>query len=473
MKTVKRVFAIAVAVLLIAMMIPSAFAAGSNTVNWTCEYTGYTYTVYKVAGYNATTGAYPVSTSATTQTAVNAAVTESQMASLASTLQSATFASGDVETTFTTSSSSGNFTVADGIYFIKCTTPGPNNKAILKDSIVVFPNADKTTTETINLTDKVNEGEPTVTKEIKNGGDNTFGTVDTTAKQKTITYVLTADIAGSAASKLTSYVITDNMGTGLKSVTKDNIVSVELKPAEGDATTLTKDTQWTFTTDSAVINCAQNDTVDKKHGTTGNSFGISIAKSVLDTDAFYTEGNKVVVTFTTEIDYATAACGTDIPNTDDMIYGNAAGKNVVPGNTVNVKTYQPYALKKDANTHAALTGKSATFGLYEDQACTKEIATAQTNTQTGIADFAVKLPAGTYYIKETVAPDGYNLNSEVKSVTLGGTTGTATVDIEDTPAKLPATGGTGTLVFTIVGGSLVLLAAALFVIVMKKRSSAK
>ena len=99
------------------------------------------------------------------------------------------------------------------------------------------------------------------------------------------------------------------------------------------------------------------------------------------------------------------------------------------------------------------------------------IATATTDAN-GIARFGVKLAAGTYVVKETAAPTGYNLNSTPQTVTVG-TTGTVTVTIEDTPAKLPATGGAGTLVFTIVGGSLVLLAAVLFIIVMKKRSSAK
>ena len=154
-----------------------------------------------------------------------------------------------------------------------------------------------------------------------------------------------------------------------------------------------------------------------------------------------------------------------------MIYGNESGRNVVPGNTVNVQTYKVEAKKIDAVSKAPLAG--ATFGLYEDQACTKEIARATSVANTGIADFEVKLPAGTYYVKEISAPENYNLNSEVKSVTLSASNASATVEIEDTQAKLPATGGNGTLMFTIIGGSLVLLAAALFVIVMKKKSSAK
>ena len=468
MKTVKRIFAIAVAVLLIAMMIPTAFAA-SNTISWTCTFKGYTYTVYKVADYNSTTGAF-TALDDSLQYDVDNAVTKAQMASLAESLEDYSFLNEDVVAGFSTDDGSGTVSIEDGIYFVKCTQRGPNNKAILMDSIVVFPNANDTTTESINLSSKINEGQPTVDKKFKVGStltaeDQTYGTVDLSAKSKTITYVLTADVAGSVTSKLTSYVITDKMGTGLKT-SKHDVKSVVLK----NGTTETA-LDYTVSTDASVIDCAT--TVDGGVGTTGNTFGVSIAAAELAKDSFYTEGNQVVVTFETELDYATAVVATLIPNSDALIYGNDSGRNVVPGPTVNAKTYQPYAQKLDANTNQPIAGKSATFGLYEDEACKKEITTAESDPQTGIADFQVKLPAGTYYIKETVAPAGYNLNSEVKAVTLGGTTGTATVTIKDTPSKLPSTGGNGTMIFTIVGGSLVLLAAALFVVVMKKRSSAK
>ena len=467
MKSVKRILSVAVAVLLIAMMmIPAVSAAGPHTVNWTCEYPGYTYTVYTVATYDSNTGAF-TATPASLQDAVNNAVTADQMAELAKTLTTTTGLTPQ-GTTFTTNEGSGHFDLSDdGIYFIKCTQPGPNNKKVLKNSIVVFPNKNNTTSETINLTDKVNEGQPTVTKEIVNGGDNTFGTKDTTAKSKTITYKLTADIAGSKDSKLTSYVITDKMGTGLNTA-KHDVTSVVLKNGTTE-TPLTEGTDYEVTTDAAIIDCAT--TVDGGEGTTGNTFGVKLSSTILGSNDFYAEGNQVVVTYETELDYATAAVATDIPNTDAMIYGNESGRNVVPGTTVNVQTFKVVAKKIDAVTKAPLAG--AKFGLYEDAACSKLIVESPETGNNGIADFGVKLPAGTYYIKETKVPDNYNLNTEIKSVTLGASNASATVEIEDTQAKLPSTGGNGTLMFTIIGGSLVLLAAALFVIVMKKRSSAK
>ena len=506
MKTVKRIFAIAVAVLLIAMMIPAAFAgtdSDPNVISWTCTkegetLKGYEYTVYTVATYSSDTGAFTLAENASgvTQADINGAVSETEMNALAEKCKDATLPAEG--TTFNTNNVSGSFHLADGIYYIKCTTPGPNNKAITQESIVVFPNADNATTRSINFGGKVNEGQPEANKYFLVNGSTTknaqsFGTTDykfgktetdTTGKdKKTITYVLEADIPGSATNLLESYVITDRMGTGLKAVTADNIVSVVVKPKTGAARTLTKGTEWTFTTSSSDIERAKADTLTKENETTDNTFGIKLDKTnVLQdtTKTFYGDGNKVVVTFTTELDYDVVKnmIGQEITNEDDMIYSNTSGYEVVSGGKVVAKTYNAFAKKLDATTNQPIAGKSAKFGLFEDAACSnsKKIAEATSDTTTGIADFGVTLPADTYYIKELEAPTGYNLNSEIMSATLGdgqNEVATFTAEISDTPAKLPSTGGAGTLVFTIVGGSLVLLAAALFIIVMKKRSSAK
>ena len=479
MKTVKSILAIAVAVLLVAMMIPTAFAGTANdpnTINWTCSKPGYTYTVYKVADYNETTGAYTLAENASgvTQANIDAAVTEAQMATLANTCKTATLPTEG--TAFTTNEGEGSFKLANGIYYIKCTQLSGNSKGVLTESIVVFPNANGTTEETIDFSGKVDEGQPKCYKDFLINGqavhsEQSYGTNDT------ITYILKADVTGTAANKLTSYVITDKMGDGLnKSV--HNVTAVYVLKADGTkvgGANLTAGTDYTVTTTSADINRVKADTVDGENETTGNTFGVKLNKdTILANDDFYAEGNQVVVEFETEL-AADAALNTDIPNDDDMIYGNDSGFNVVPGQQVVFKTYGIRALKKDAKTDRALIGDglSAKFGLYSDADCEDELATAWTDTETGFAAFDIKLAVGTYYVKELEAPTGYNLNSEVQTVEITGDDAVATATISDTPAKLPSTGGNGTLMFTIIGGSLVLLAAGLFIVVMKKRSSAK
>ena len=103
-----------------------------------------------------------------------------------------------------------------------------------------------------------------------------------------------------------------------------------------------------------------------------------------------------------------------------------------------------------------------------------------TTANGGKATFA-GLEKGTYTLKETVAPNGYNLNTTEYTVTIGdnGTITSAQYDatlkgvkIGDTPVVMPATGGNGTMIFTIVGASLIACAGILFII-LKKRAASK
>ena len=336
MKSVKRILSVAVAVLLIAMMmIPAVSAAGSNTVNWTCAYPGYTYTVYTVATYKSSTGAF-TATPASLQTAVNNAVTANQMATLAETL---TTTSGLTEqgTTFTTNARSGSFTLPDGIYFIKCTQEAGTSKGITKQSIVVFPNKNGTTSETIPLADKIDEGQPHVYKDFLINGaevdtEQTFGTGDT------ITYILKADVTGTKDNKLKSFIITDRMGTGLNTAVH-NVTSVSLKKKDG--TTVKENLAKSVVTTG--INCPAASTVDGT-STADNTFGVSIADTELAQDSFYGDDYQVVVVFETELT-EDAKINTEIPNTDDLVYENGSGLYVVPGETVILKTYQIAAKK--------------------------------------------------------------------------------------------------------------------------------
>lgn len=114
---------------------------------------------------------------------------------------------------------------------------------------------------------------------------------------------------------------------------------------------------------------------------------------------------------------------------------------------------------------------------------------------TTAADGSLKfsgLGAGTYTIKELVAPDGYNLLANPITVTIGTADGSPStngctwtyskdgaaagssnvIQIENAQgATLPSTGGMGTRMFYIIGGLLV--AGSLVLLVTKKRMSSK
>lgn len=70
--------------------------------------------------------------------------------------------------------------------------------------------------------------------------------------------------------------------------------------------------------------------------------------------------------------------------------------------------------KIDSQTGEAILSKDFAFTLYSGEACTEEIMTVAGNTEDGYAEF--KLPYGVWYIKETSAPEGYRLSSEVVKV---------------------------------------------------------
>ena len=72
----------------------------------------------------------------------------------------------------------------------------------------------------------------------------------------------------------------------------------------------------------------------------------------------------------------------------------------------------------------------ATYGVYSDKSCTKSVATLTTNTS-GNTD-TVELRAATYYVKETKAPKGFQLDKNVYTLTVK-VGETDTLKVGDTP----------------------------------------
>ena len=82
------------------------------------------------------------------------------------------------------------------------------------------------------------------------------------------------------------------------------------------------------------------------------------------------------------------------------------------------------------------------------------------------------LDAGTYYLKEIKAPDGYVCSTaELTIVIPDDADETFTVDVSFANSQIPHTGGTGTLMFTIGGIALMGTAGLLLVVSRKKRKA--
>lgn len=107
-----------------------------------------------------------------------------------------------------------------------------------------------------------------------------------------------------------------------------------------------------------------------------------------------------------------------------------------------VKTVPPklMIIKKSAD-EAKTSGQScyadlsATFGIYTDAACTDEVEQVETESD-GSSDVINDLDEGTYYIKELIPPDNYELSDEVQKVTLkNNETSVVKVTFKDTPIE--------------------------------------
>ena len=61
--------------------------------------------------------------------------------------------------------------------------------------------------------------------------------------------------------------------------------------------------------------------------------------------------------------------------------------------------------KTDAKDHQNITGKDFAFTVYSDEECTDRIAVIQSNTTDGTAEYLIH--CGSWWIKETKAPEGY------------------------------------------------------------------
>ena len=321
-----------------------------------------------------------------------------------------------------------------------------------------------------NVTIKEKNGAPTVEKKVEyasgSWGQGNDGNVGDTVNFQTTIYVTDGDP--------TNYVLHDKMSNGLA-----------------------------FTTDSIVV---------KKNGTKFTDYTVETPTDGCTFEIKFNEGSlqtndTVVVTYSATIN-SNAVVGTDGNENDTWLkYGDG-----VDSNHGKTKTYtwsfNIFKFFTDGSAKKHLDGVE--FVLYrKDNTATKtEYAKFENNKLTGwteIESEATKLKtnatsnvvvegldAGTYFLKETATPTGFNsLTSDVEvQITSGcntltgatyaveykmvneedftGTDDEKIVPIENKRGTtLPGTGGIGTTIFYVVGGGL--MAAAAILLITKKR----
>ena len=478
MKATKRIIAVALAVMVLALMIPFAASAATNyTANITGK-AGYTITVYRIATYNGSAyAAGSVDSSIASEITKSTGIVPADLLTACENAKNAGKSTGTQSgsaLTFGTDGKTTFTTTTPGIYYATVTAT-PQGVSVKKTGGCVFYLSDakdasgnSMAIQNINMSAKIEDGTVSVSKEIV-GGDmgNNYQTTEHVGDD--VTFKLTASVTGTKDEYLTSYVIHDAMSHGLSFNGVDSV-------------TLNGTTTLTFGTDYTVTATNQDDiTIALTEAYLNN------AKKETGDNGFYAASNVIVTMKAKLNDNAVHGRTTDDDataytnavanyNKDSLSYTNKLNvSSTVEGTTVHVYTFDVDIYKVDA-TDDTKKLDGATFTLtMGDKTYTATTANGGKASFTG-------LKKGTYTLKETAAPNGYNLNNTEYTVTIGADGAITSqqydatlkgVKIGDTPVVMPATGGPGTMMFTIIGASLIACAGILFIIIMRKKKSSK
>lgn len=132
---------------------------------------------------------------------------------------------------------------------------------------------------------------------------------------------------------------------------------------------------------------------------------------------------------------------------DQVIYradvidaGTTISNPVIVSSTDQLDTGGFGKLKKQSANSQVTAGNNAyslegaEYGVYKDNGCTSRLAVLTTGSD-GVSS-TVELDAGTYYVKEMKAPQGYALNSKVYTITIKRQE-TTVIEVEDIPQYNP------------------------------------
>lgn len=269
----------------------------------------------------------------------------------------------------------------------------------------------------------------------------------------------------------TNYVTTE---TDSKQITKYTIIDTPTNLSIDKSTVVVKVGDQTVTTnvDTQVDDSGKMTIVLTWADTAGKTIYNSPSTVVITYNATVTKGAAdAAATNSATIGYNTA----DNPNEDPTPVDPDK-----PTDTTEVKTYQ-FTLNKVDTSSNQLTG--ATFKLYDAATDGNEIKVVKVSD--GVYRVAEASEEGTeieagsaiikglkgddtkYYLEETKAPNGYNILTERKEVTISSTETNTSNVINKAGAELPSTGSFGTKVFYLVGS--ILLIGALIFMISKRR----
>lgn len=296
------------------------------------------------------------------------------------------------------------------------------------------------------------DDEPPVDKKI----DGKEGPVSDYAEGQSVPFTITSTVPTYPSNAINQrFAISDTMSTGL--ALNDGItVTIPKQGDEPQDITLTAGTDYTLTPAQYVGGQTFEIvfTYDQIAQYAGRQIVVSYSATLLD-DAVSIENNQATVEFARD------------PNTENSFE--------TKDDEEKLYTYTVSVVKQDADTHVPL--QNATFDLHKGTAEGDVVGTLTTG-QDGTASID-GLAAGTYYLVETDAPEGYQLDATPIEVRIEASTdenataadlvyNVPTITNTKTPA-LPVTGGAGTVAVTAAG--VVLVAGAAMLIVRARKNN--
>ena len=481
----KKIISVILSLMLIASLSVTAFAAeetGTITINGVSTDT--TYEIYKLLdleSYDVDAGAYSYKANAvwTAFFATNDA--KAYMATDADGYVTWAAAEDD-DTKAAFAKLALAYAKANGIDPVKSSENAgefvvTNDKGVFSDLELGYYLVDSTmgalcglTTTNPHASINVKNGIPTIDKQVNEDSTAQWGATNTSDIGQTIEYRVTINVHAGAE----NYVLHDVMADGLTYIGVSKIEHVV--PGTG-------------------THIADNALYEVKTGTDatdGCTFEVYFTKEFCDE---LETNDKIIVYYTAMLNRNAVINGDGNLNTAWLTFGEGGVSNE---DAVTTYTYGVDIIKTDS-ANKLIDG--AEFKIYDAATGGNEVKVVLTDDQTGYrrarADEqgvsivvtngqirVVGLDNGTYYLEETVAPDGYNMlsarqkfivsDSNLDAVFNDGiySTGSGVHVVNKTGSMLPETGGMGTVLF-ITFGTIVVLGAGVLLVTKKRMSMIK